>query len=182
MRGGLVVALVLSGVLAGAAAAQSPDSSIQETSDGPRHAITRPNWRKIPSGDEMAHFYPEGAMRRGLGGKALMQCKVAREGTLYSCTIISESPPNEGFGAAALKLAPYFEMTPQMEDGRPVTGGVVRIPIVFNVEDDEQASAQDPAGAPDPAKARGGGGWWSAFGRWLGLVVAGFIAFISSML
>ena len=167
-----VLALALTAAPVASALAQSSDTSTQETSDGPQHQVVRPNWRKIPSGDDMAHFYPEGAMRRELGGKALMQCKVAREGTLYACTVISESPPNEGFGEAALKLAPYFEMTPQMEDGRPVAGGVVRIPVVFNID------------SPDPPSSREGRGRTSplaALARWFMALIVGFVAFIQSI-
>ena len=168
-----VLALALTAAPVASALAQSSDTSTQETSDGPQHQVVRPNWRKIPSGDDMAHFYPEGAMRRELGGKALMQCKVAREGTLYACTVISESPPNEGFGEAALKLAPYFEMTPQMEDGRPVAGGVVRIPVVFNID----APAAEP---PRPQRSRPP--VWSEIGRWLFSLIIGFVAVIQSIL
>ena len=168
-----VLALALAAAPAARAGAKAPDFSIQETSDGPRHAITRPNWRKIPSGSEMERFYPEAAMRRGLSGKVVMQCNVAREGTLYACQIISETPPDAGFGAAALKLAPFFEMTPQMEDGRPVTGGVVRIPVVFNIDGAAQPSSRESRGRTSPV---------SALARWLFAIIIGFIAVIQTIL
>ena len=168
-----VLALVLTSAPAASAYDQSSDTSIQESSDGPRHVVVRPRWRKIPNGDDMARFYPEDAMRRGLSGKVVMQCNVAREGTLYGCAIITETPPNAGFGAAALKLAPYFEMTPQMEDGRPVAGGVVRIPVVFNID----APAAEP---PRPQRSRPP--VWSEIGRWLFSLIIGFVAVIQSIL
>ena len=167
-----MLALVLTAAPAASAFAQSSDTSIQESSDGPRHVVVRPRWRKIPNGDDMARFYPEDAMRRGLSVKVVMQCNVAREGTLYGCAIITETPPNAGFGAAALKLAPYFEMTPQMEDGRPVAGGVVRIPVVFNID------------SPDPPSSREGRGRTSplaALARWFMALIVGFVAFIQSI-
>ena len=168
-----MLALVLTAAPAASAFAQSSDTSIQESSDGPRHVVVRPRWRKIPNGDDMARFYPEDAMRRGLSGKVVMQCNVAREGTLYACAIITETPPNAGFGAAALKLAPYFEMTPQMEDGRPVAGGVVRIPIVFNIDGGDQAPAREGRGRASPV---------SALARWLMALIIGFVAIIQSIL
>ena len=168
-----MLALVLTAAPAASAFAQSSDTSIQESSDGPRLVVVRPRWRKIPNGDDMARFYPEDAMRRGLSGKVVMQCNVAREGTLYACQIISETPPDAGFGAAALKLAPFFEMTPQMEDGRPVTGGVVRIPVVFNIDGAAQPSSRESRGRTSPV---------SALARWLFAIIIGFIAVIQSIL
>jgi len=171
MRASLcVLALVLVAAPGARAAAPSADASVHETSDAPPQAVVRPHWRKIPSGDEMARFYPENAMRRGVSGKVVMSCKVAREGTLYACAILSETPPDAGFGAAALKLAPYFEMTPQMADGQPVDGAVVRIPVRFNIDGASQAPG------------RGGSSVMSGLGRWLLALIFGFIAILQSII
>jgi len=151
--------------------AQTSDTSTQETSDGPRQVV-RPHWRKIPNGDDMARFYPEDAVRRGVSGKVVMSCTVSKEGTLYACTVVSETPPNEGFGAAALKLAPYFEMTPQLEDGRTVNGGMVRIPVVFNIEGAEPAKAGPQKSPPS---------LWAAIARWLLALIISFVAVIQSI-
>lgn len=108
--------------------------------ESPAPRITRPDWAELPSAAVIAQFMPQAA-RRGDGGKALIQCKVTRAGRLKDCTLVSETPPGEGFGAAALKMAGKFKMKPKTLDGAPVAGGVVRIPIAFN----------PPAEAPAPS-------------------------------
>lgn len=98
---------------------------------GPNAEITRPNWLKRPTADDIAAVFPAEARRRGTDGRATIGCSVTVEGTLARCTVVEETPPGLGYGFAALALAPQFRMTPASQDGKPVGGGTVRIPIVF---------------------------------------------------
>lgn len=65
-------------------------------------------WLQIPTDADMLDVYPGGALAAGLDGHVRMICVMTAAGTLTDCGAASETPPGQGFGAAAARLGPLF--------------------------------------------------------------------------
>jgi len=96
--------------------------------------IRKPNWISKPTGEQLARVYPASALQDEVEGKVLMSCTVTANGSVTACAVTSETPPNRGFGSAALKLTRHFRMSPKTVDGQAVEGGVVSIPLRFTLQ------------------------------------------------
>ena len=90
--------------------------------------ITNPDWVRKPTPNEMTSVWPAQADR---SGSARITCTVTVAGALRACRVAEETPAGSGYGAAAMLLAPLFQMRPAMQDGKPVEAEVT-IPIGFD--------------------------------------------------
>ena len=95
--------------------------------------ITQPDWLRKPTPEDVSRYYPERAQRLNVEGRATISCTVSAQGTLTSCSVTEETPSDQGFGDAAMRMSKLFKMKPQTKDGSPVSGGTVRIPLVFKL-------------------------------------------------
>jgi protein TonB len=75
-------------------------------------AILAPDWVATPSVDDAQAVYPKAAAEKRLEGRATLKCGVNADGFLKDCASIAEEPAGQGFGAAALAIAPKFQMSP----------------------------------------------------------------------
>lgn len=98
--------------------------------------IVKPKWISRPAGPEFSRYYPDRALRMEVTGSALVQCIINEEGRFGSCVLLYEDPPEFGFGDAALRMMPFYQMEPLNEDGEPVAGKFARMPINFNLPRD----------------------------------------------
>jgi len=62
-----------------------------------------------------------------------LECNVERRGTVRDCVIISEDPPGQGFGEAALNAALRARLSPRSIEGRNI-GGKVRFTTRFRLD------------------------------------------------
>lgn len=106
--------------------------------------VAKPKFTQAPTPEEMFAVYPKAALTKDLlSGSAIVKCKVVTEGQLTDCSLLSETPVGEGFGAAVLALAPKFHLSTWTDDGLPVIGTSVKLPIRFDIKD-------RPAPSPGP--------------------------------
>jgi periplasmic protein TonB len=96
--------------------------------------IGDPTWISKPSASQLGKVYPRRAAAMGIAGSATLRCVVNAVGTVRDCAVVSETPGDFGFGAAAIKLSLYFRMQPKTEDGMAVDGGQVTIPLRFTID------------------------------------------------
>lgn len=88
------------------------------------------DWLKRPTTDDLMGVWPKEALRKGQGGKAVLDCAVTVRGDLTTCRVVEESPAGAGFGGAALALTSQIQMKPATLNGAPVEGHV-RLPVTF---------------------------------------------------
>ncbi|RYF93754.1 MAG: TonB family protein [Caulobacteraceae bacterium] len=89
-------------------------------------------WKAKPSGANVNTYFPELAMRKGVGGKTTLDCEITAEGIMRRCWVISESPLGYGFGEAGVSLSQFFRLKVESKTVESVDGGVVRIPLTFS--------------------------------------------------
>lgn len=101
--------------------------------DAKLRRIADPVWLSAPNLAELSRLFPAQANTKGVtAGTGAVDCTVAADGTLVDCQKDGPGdPPNLGFSDAALKAVTGMRMSPWTEDGGPVDGARIRLPIRF---------------------------------------------------
>lgn len=102
----------------------------------PGPIIRNPDWLQLPTGRDMEAAYPEAAWRDRVEGRVILGCRIDAGGRLVNCAVESEDKPEYGFGAAALGISLKFRMRSRSQDGTPVEGGMIRLPLRFTLPAD----------------------------------------------
>lgn len=89
--------------------------------------IADPHWVRRPR--DLERYYPRLAHELGIQGEVVLDCLVSLSGGLQ-CVVMSETPPNRGFAAAALRIAREHQMVPAMRGGQAVAARYrMRVPF-----------------------------------------------------
>jgi hypothetical protein len=81
---------------------------------------------RAPTQAQFATAYPKQAWDANQDGKVTLKCAALPSGYMTDCGIGEESPAGAGFGAAAMKLSPFFQMgSASIKGGQAVTLSLV---------------------------------------------------------
>lgn len=106
----------------------------------------RVRWAALPSGEEFAARFATISSVGVEEVRVLLGCTIDAHGDLQGCKVEREEPGGSAFGEAALTLAPKFRVRIWSDEGLPMIGGIVRVPIRYEYRDTAPAAAK-PWGA-----------------------------------
>ncbi|THD77353.1 MAG: hypothetical protein E7812_15575 [Phenylobacterium sp.] len=102
--------------------------------DQARPVLGTPKWTDLPSAADVDAAFA-GTPKNVGAVHVVLDCKVRQGGAMGGCGVESEQPAGQGFGQAALALAAKARVSTWTDQGLPVVGGEVRIPIRFETGD-----------------------------------------------
>ena len=90
-------------------------------------------WVAQPTQAQFLRAYPQQAEWDSAPGRAVLDCVFTAAGRLSNCTVASEAPAGRRFGAAALKLAPFFRAV-AVPAGASLEGKPISLPVTFDAK------------------------------------------------
>ena len=105
-------------------------------------------WKRAPDGDLPTQLYPGFAATLGVGGWAIVECEIERDGHPFNCRATDERPYGLGFGAAARLVVASGELTTARRSGMPVSASM-RTVVHFKAPDPDALETR-----PKPSATR----------------------------
>jgi TonB family protein len=94
--------------------------------------IVDPEWLTRPDASGLSQMFPPIAAAKGVTtGLGYADCTLAADGALVDCRPSGGDPAELGFSEAAAKAASAMRMSPWTDNGGPVDGASVRLPVRF---------------------------------------------------
>lgn len=94
--------------------------------------IRNPAWASIPTAQDFQATFPQ--TQNGVNSvRVALVCTAQPGGALADCAVDREEPAGQGYGQAALALAPKFRVAAWSTDGLPTLGQKVRVPIRYEL-------------------------------------------------
>lgn len=108
-----------------------------------RAAVGKPQWKGLPVFEDVQTAFAHTPKNVGTV-RVMLSCVVQQGGYVSDCKPDSEAPSGRGFGAAAVALAAKFRLSTWSNDGLPVVGGAVRIPIRYESDEPQPEPPAKP--------------------------------------
>jgi hypothetical protein len=94
--------------------------------------VHAPAWAELPSAEDFQTSFPKTA--NGVNEvRVTLVCDVGSGGALGGCAVDREEPGGQGYGAAALALAPKIRVALWSLEGEPTVGAKVRVPLHYQL-------------------------------------------------
>ena len=91
--------------------------------------ISAPQWASRPNASIIRRLYPLEAAAAQTTGVAHVACVARWDGTLEDCRLLSETPPDMGFGEATLRAARHHRLEAAPQHGADPRRGMVHLSI-----------------------------------------------------
>lgn len=119
-----------------------------KSADFRERRIGEPRWVVEPGPKTLSAVFPKAAVDKGVqAGRGLAACTVGADGALTDCRPLAGEPEGLGFSQAAVKVAQVLRMNIWTDEGGPVDGAPINLPIRFEATPPPAAPA---AAAPKP--------------------------------
>jgi hypothetical protein len=104
--------------------------------------LGEPTWIKVLDPSQVQAVFPSEAAGRGLTtGLGVASCTVGADGYLKDCAPARADPEGLGFAEAAVKVASVLQINLWTQEGGPVDGAKLQLPIRFKLADKLPAKA-----------------------------------------